>query len=172
MIRNTRVIYLNRAFDTIAKMPDKEYCKKYGITPTGLQHSKLHALRKIFDKYKAGSHNGLELYSIDLPNRILEDAQINNVSKLKADDFIGYESALKEYLNNEMGKEVGRKITTRPNPLHQGEGNPGAKLNRDKVLLIREMFYYGFTCSLISRVFKVSITTIHDIKKGKKWNHI
>lgn len=54
-----------------------------------------------------------------------------------------------------------------------GEKQKGAKLTDEKVVAIKKLLEDGtFNQKQISDLFEVSPTTISDIKKGKKWNHV
>lgn len=53
-----------------------------------------------------------------------------------------------------------------------GEKQPDAKLNKEKVILIKKLLSEGVVQNTIAKTFEVSPTTISDIKKGRKWSHI
>ena len=54
-----------------------------------------------------------------------------------------------------------------------GEAQKDAKLDSDKVLAIRKLIEdKTLSQNKIAKLFSVSPTTISDIKKGKKWNHV
>ena len=54
-----------------------------------------------------------------------------------------------------------------------GENQKDAKLDVDKVIAIRKLLEEGtLSQNRIAKLFEVSPTTITDIKKGRKWNHV
>ena len=54
-----------------------------------------------------------------------------------------------------------------------GESQKDAKLDSDKVLAIKKLIKDNtLSQNKIAKLFDVSPTTISDIKKGKKWNHV
>ena len=53
-----------------------------------------------------------------------------------------------------------------------GEKQRDSKLTNDDVILIRNLMKDGVKQSVIAKNFKVSPTTITDIKKDRKWSHV
>lgn len=54
-----------------------------------------------------------------------------------------------------------------------GESQKDAKLDVDKVIAIKKLLEEGtLSQNRIAKLFEVSPTTITDIKKGRKWNHV
>ena len=54
-----------------------------------------------------------------------------------------------------------------------GESQKDAKLDVDKVVAIKKLLEEGtLSQNRIAKLFEVSPTTITDIKKGRKWNHV
>lgn len=55
---------------------------------------------------------------------------------------------------------------------HKGEKNPRAKLTAEEVLKIHEILVEGVPVREIAEIFGVSLTTIYDIKSGRRWSHV
>ena len=53
-----------------------------------------------------------------------------------------------------------------------GENQKDSKLTNDDIILIRNLMKDGVKQSVIAKNFKVSPTTITDIKKDRKWSHV
>ena len=82
--------------------------------------------------------------------------------------------------NNNFYKNL-EWVTQSDNILHNkttlrgnfGENQKDAKLTDEKVIAIKKLLEDGeLNQKQISELFEVSATTISDIKKGKKWNHV
>lgn len=54
----------------------------------------------------------------------------------------------------------------------RGELHPKAKLSREEVLKIRELYKLGFTPRIIAKNFQVSMWNIKEIVKRKTWKHL
>jgi DNA invertase Pin-like site-specific DNA recombinase len=54
----------------------------------------------------------------------------------------------------------------------RGEAHPRAKLTRDEVIQIRELYKNGFSPRIIAKNFKVSTWNILEIVKKKTWKHL
>ena len=54
----------------------------------------------------------------------------------------------------------------------RGELHPKAKLSREEVLKIRELYKLGFSPRVIAKNFKVSTWNILEIIKRKTWKHL
>lgn len=54
----------------------------------------------------------------------------------------------------------------------RGSKNPGAILSEGQVKNIRQLLYMGHSLSSIGRYYKVSPTSIMNIRNRKTWNHI
>lgn len=53
-----------------------------------------------------------------------------------------------------------------------GENHPNAKLTNKQVILIRQLYSFGFSTNVIARNFKVSDWNIKEIVTRKTWNHL
>jgi hypothetical protein len=62
--------------------------------------------------------------------------------------------------------------STHPERRPRGENNGRAVLTEAMVIDIHRRLALGETCAGISRSFGVAVSTIHDIKRGKRWGHI
>lgn len=58
------------------------------------------------------------------------------------------------------------------NKFRTGEDAPSSKLDKDKVLIIKEQILSGVNVHEIAKSFGVSSTAIYDIKAGRTWRHI
>lgn len=56
------------------------------------------------------------------------------------------------------------------NPI--GSKHPHAKLNEEKVLIIRGMLKAGMSCRQVGKAFGISETAISGIKRRKGWKHV
>lgn len=54
----------------------------------------------------------------------------------------------------------------------RGELHPKAKLSREEVLKIRELYKLGFSPRIIAKNFQVSLWNIKEIVKRKTWKHL
>lgn len=53
-----------------------------------------------------------------------------------------------------------------------GSKNKAAKLNKEKVLLIRQMYKGGTSLDIIARIFKMNANHIMNVITGKYWRHV
>lgn len=56
--------------------------------------------------------------------------------------------------------------------LRFGEEHPAAKLDRSKVLRIRELFAHGMNKAAIAREIGVSRSSVVDVLSGRVWSHV
>jgi len=54
----------------------------------------------------------------------------------------------------------------------RGENQPGSKLKDDQVKTIKKLFQLNIKTQEIADMYRVSYTTIYNIKIGKTWKHI
>lgn len=106
------------------------------------------------------------------------------VHRLCAETFIeNFDN--KEQVNHKNGKKYDNRldnlewVTRSENQLHSikmglrstnGEKNSQSKLKESEVLEIRENAILDY--SELAKYYKVSLSTIYDIKKMRSWNHI
>ena len=54
----------------------------------------------------------------------------------------------------------------------RGESHPRAKLTKEQVLQIRDLYSKGFSTNVIARNFKISTWNVEEICKRKTWTHL
>lgn len=69
-------------------------------------------------------------------------------------------------------REKGRASKPPRNPHVVGVVHPGAKLDDEKVRLIRELRREGWTLQALADKFGVGDVTIHHITKRNRWRHV
>jgi len=53
-----------------------------------------------------------------------------------------------------------------------GSQQPQAKLDENKVLIIKDKLAIGVTCARLAKDFNVSESAIRNIKMGRRWTHV
>lgn len=114
---------------------------------------------------KGKTHTVHSLVGESFLNKLDNDFVLNHIDYNKQNNF--YKNL--EYIS--QGDNVRHNYAV--GNANIGENQKDAKLDVDKVIAIRKLLEEGILSqNRIAKLFEVSPTTITDIKKGRKWNHV
>lgn len=77
-----------------------------------------------------------------------------------------------EWVTSQENKEHAVKMGLRSKKAVVGEKTSSAKLKDGEVWLIKKLLYHNIKVGFISKMFKVSYSTIDAIKRGWYWKHV
>ena len=114
---------------------------------------------------KGKTHTVHSLVGEAFLNKLDNDFVLNHIDYNKQNNFYKNLEYISQGDNVRHNYAVGKA--------NIGENQKDAKLDVDKVIAIRKLLEEGtLSQNRIAKLFEVSPTTITDIKKGRKWNHV
>ena len=109
---------------------------------------------------------GRKLDEFELVHHINEDPTDNQIENLE----LCTRSSHARFHQN--GRELPYKFLHHDKPSYRGSDAPHSKLIEENIPFIRQLLSNHVSERKIARMFGVSRGTIHDIKRGKAWNHV
>lgn len=95
----------------------------------------------------------------------MDKMQVNHIDGNKRNNRLSNLEWVTNYENTQHAIQNKLRDTT-------GENNPSAKLTKEDIYNIVELFQKQFSCAAISKMYGVNASTIERIKRRESWNSV